>query len=446
MALSIPSIKDSYNKIKASIYSFTKGLLEVEKDPFVRAMTETMSKITDHVYKTAQDSISQTFSQTVTDEGFMKAIAFDKTNNVIQRKEAEKANGQLIVISSQSVDIPSETQFITSDGQIYQSQSLRTAITQEFIITSLIRDNGYAIATLADHNFASNIELEISGAIETSFNGVQKIEVLTKDTFRYLNSGANESASGTIKGSFLGCRVDVQSVNAEFNANKTFSDTIALAQNLDFIVSSNITFNGITRGKDIETLLNFRSRIIEFLATPQNKGNLSQHRTWIKQNTDANYVYFFTSEDSFYIYLNGIISKRNSDFSFTNFTVDELLAIKNNFVSQNQLLLGVDALQLTLSNPTFVNINVTIVDLSPDTLEMKNKITLVLKEYISLLPIKKYLASGLPEISASKLESVVALVRDSNGATPSITSLTVSGGAGLDSDVKKPILGTITFS
>lgn len=446
MALAIPSIKDSYNKLKSSIYSFTKGLLEVEKDPFARSMTEAVSKLTDHIYKTSQDSISQTFSQTVTDEGFMKAIAFDKTNNIIQQKSAEKASGQLIIIASQSVDIPSGTQFITSDGQIYENQSLRTAINQEFLITSLVRDNGYAIATLADHNFASNIDFTISGAVETAFNGVQKIEVLTKDTFRYVNAGSNESASGTIKGSFLGCRIDVRSVNATLSANKTFSDTIALAQSLDFVVSSNITFNGIIGGKDIEQLLDFRSRIIEFLATPQNKGNLNQHRTWIKQNTDANYVYFFTSEDSFYIYLNGIISKRNADFSFTNFTSDELLAIKNKFISQNQLLLGVDALQLSVSNPTFVNINITIADLSPNTLEMKNKITLVLKEYLSLLPIKKYLASGLPEISSDKLKSIVALVRDSNGASPAITALTPSGGSGLDSDVKKPILGSITFS
>ena len=182
------------------------------------------------------------------------------------------------------------------------------------------------------------------------------------------------------------------------------------------------------------------------MATPQNKGNKNQHQVWIKQNTDANFAYFFTSEDDFYIYLTGVVSKKNTDFTFTSFSTDELNAIKAKFIADNQLLLGVEALQLIISNPSFVDIDIDIADLTPNTLDMRSAISLVLKEYLSLLAIKKYLSGGLTEIGADKLKSIALLAIDSNGTSPSFSDLTVTGSGGLDSDSKKPILGTIYYS
>lgn len=445
MAPRIPSKQDDYNKTVSSIFSYTNGKLEAEKDPFVQAISKVINDITDDLYKTISDSTSQTFSQTATDESFIKANAYDKTRNTIQRKEAKTAQGQLIVTSTTSIDVPVDTLFVTNDSEIYSSLTLKTTNLQQFLITSIQRISNFAVVTLADHNFASILDLTISGATPSSFNGDYPIEILDKDTFRYPNAGINEVATGTIIGSYFGARIDVQSQNASEEVNKTFTNEIIVASNIN-LDNAYITFNGITGGRAIETLTDYNARIIEFLSNPENKGNLNQHRSYIKQKTDVNFVYFFTSEDQLYIYLTGVISKYDKNFTFSNYSVNELNDIKAQFIFDNQLLLGVDALQLSITNPSFVNIDITITDLIPNTLEMRDIINLLLKEYIAKLPIKFYLNAGFPELSSDKIKSIINLARNGAGQTPNITSVVVTGTGGLTNNISKPILGAVTYA
>ena len=445
MAPRIPSKQDDYNKTVSSIFSYTNGKLEAEKDPFVQAISKVINDITDDLYKTISDSTSQTFSQTATDESFIKANAYDKTRNTIQRKEAKTAQGQLIVTSTTSIDVPVDTLFVTNDSEIYSSLTLKTTNLQQFLITSIQRISNFAVVTLADHNFASILDLTISGATPSSFNGDYPIEILDKDTFRYPNAWINEVATGTIIGSYFGARIDVQSQNASEEVNKTFTNEIIVASNIN-LDNAYITFNGITGGRAIETLTDYNARIIEFLSNPENKGNLNQHRSYIKQKTDVNFVYFFTSEDALYIYLTGVISKYDKNFTFSNYSVNELNDIKAQFIFDNQLLLGVDALQLSITNPSFVNIDITITDLIPNTLEMRDIINLLLKEYIAKLPIKFYLNAGFPELSSDKIKSIINLARNGAGQTPNITSVVITGTGGLTNNISKPILGAVTYA
>jgi len=438
------TIQDRYNQIKSSVYSNTEGQLEVEKDPFARAFAKALADMGFDLENLSIDSVAQSFSRSVTDEAFLKAIAFDKTRNQIRQEEATVSNGEIIVISDTSLDIPSGTQFITSDGEIYDNQITRTTNTQTFLITSVSRVSNEAICVLEDHNLPTNFDLTIAGINEADFNGVQTIEVVDKDTFKYPSTGPDIAATGTITGSYFGSRLDLQSENASSAVNKTFTESIEISDAID-LTGSFITFNGIIGGTDKESFDDFKARVEEFLGSPQNKGNLLQHRSWVKQNTEANYVYFYQDEDDINILLYGIVSKLGDDFNFTSFTNDELTAIKNQFIADNQLLLGVNGLNLTFANPSFVNIDINVIDLSPNTIEMQDAVRLVIKEYLAKLPIKFFLTPTLVELSNSEIESIVKLTRDSNGTVPSFTSAIATGGGGLDAGSKKTILGTITY-
>ena len=170
MAIEIPTITDIYNKIKVAIFSYTDGELEVESHPFARSISKGEADILNDCYVVAQDSVAQTFSQNATDEAFLTAIAFDRTNNQIIRKDATFASGTLVVTATQSTDVPAGSQFITSDGQIYESQVDKTAITQTFLITSLERVSNYAIATLSGHLLGNAMDITFAGADQTEFN------------------------------------------------------------------------------------------------------------------------------------------------------------------------------------------------------------------------------------------------------------------------------------
>lgn len=448
MAWKIQSVTDFYNKIKTSVFSNTKGELQPEKDPFVKAISQALAILQRSCYSTVQDSVDQTFAITATDLSFLKAIAFQDTNNEIQQKQAEYSNGKIVVVGNSGLEIPSGTSFITDDGYTYSTVVTKTCSLQSFTIESLERISNYVVATVNDHELGNLMTVTISGANENDFNGNQEIEILNSNQFRYYNEGVDEAATGTIFGSFTGCRLNLVSDDAGASTIQTFTDAISLASTLDSeLTYSGITYDGITGGSDIESIDSFKARVNNFLQKPQNKGNKYQHQSWITNKTDANYAYVYIHEDNLYIYLNCVVSKLNeNNYTFTDFTNDELTAMKEYFINNNQLLLGVDALQLSFINPTFVSINISIAELSPNTNDMKLAIESLLREYLSLTSIKKYLTPGLNELSASKIERIISLARDSAGNIPEFGTVTITGSSGLDEDDKKAILGTISYT
>jgi hypothetical protein len=448
VAWKIKSIQDFYNLIKTNLFSNTQGQLQAEKDPFVKNISQGNAVVQRGCYSAGQDAVDQTFAQTATEESFLTAIAFDKTNNEIRWKEAEFASGTVLIAGDVGLEVPAQTSFIAENGQTYSSIVTKTCSAQTFILTSLERIDNYAIATLENHLLTNSLNLNVIGANETEFNVSAEIEVLSSSQFRYLNEGDDEEATGTISATFNGCRINVVSDEASIDANQTFTDSLSLTSALDSTPDLiGITFDGIYGGIDRETTDSFKSRLIEFLQSPQNKGNRFQHQSWIKQKTDANYAYVYTEEDDIYFYLKVVISKLSEEtYTFTNFTNDELTNIKNSFISNNQLLLGINALQTSFSNPSFVSLNISITGLTPNTNDMKDAISKLLTQYISLTPIKKYLSLGLDEFSDAKIKNLVYLARDSTGNTPNFSSLLVSGASGLDANNKKAILGAITYS
>lgn len=439
----ITPLQDLLQLINSNIYSSTQGKLDPDKDPMISAMSYSLASLFQGLLSDLYDSTNQMFSRTATEESFLSAIAFDRTGNEIKRKIATFATGDVLVVSTSTEDISVGSQFITQDGNVYESTVLRSTFSQTINISSLERIDNIAYATITDHNLGNLMDLTIAGANETDFNGLNEITIIDKDTISYPNTGSDETATGTITANFFGVRVPIKSVFPRESANKTFNNAI------DFGFTTNatnayITYNGITGGADIENLEDFQKRLINYFQYPQNIGNIYQHITWITQNTLANYCYFYNTEDDEYLYLTSVVSKMSDDYYFTNFTTQELSDMKAFFVDSNQFSLsGVDALQLSFVNPTFVNIDVTVNDLTPTSNSMKTAINNRLRAYIALLPVNFYLQTG--QLSNDKISAVVSGARDEAGNTPSFTSVSVSG-ATFTTNSQKPILGNVSYA
>lgn len=445
MASYIPKIQELYDRIKANLLS--NAGIQTSQDIVLNAISTFVATDSVDARLTFVNTINQMFPRLATEEQFIVNNAFVWTNNTIKRKNGTFASGSLIVTATQQVDIPIGTQFSTVDGIIYKSKTLRSCTAQPFNIESLERVNNEAIVKITNHNLANGMDFEIIGANESNFNGIQTITLIDKDYFKYSNIGNSEVATGTITGQYFGVLVEVESVVTTAIANKSFANTISIDDFIDNIENTYISFNGITGGSETESLSSLKARTIEFLETPQNAGNKYQHQSWLKQNTNANYAYVFQDEDTFYNYVYCIISQLNEDtLNFTNFSIQELNDIKINFIDQNQLPLSCSGSQTIIQNPSFVNINITINGLSPNTIAMQNQIRLELKRYINTLPIKKYLTNVLSELGNAKIENIITNTRDTNGLTPSFTNIIIDGTGGLVGNTTKPILGTVSFS
>ena len=439
-----PKIQELYDRIKANLLS--NAGIQSSQDIVLNTISTFVAMDSVDARLTFNNSINQMFPRLATEEQFIVNNAFIWTNNTIKRKNGTFATGSLIVTATQQVDIPIGTQFSTVDGIIYKSKTLRSAINQPFNIESLERVSNEAIVKITNHNLANNMSFEIIGANETAFNGIQTITLIDKDYFKYSNAGSDEEATGTITGQYFGVLVEVESVETTATANKSFANTISIDDFIDDVESAYISFNGLTGGAEEESLSSLKARTVEFLENPTNAGNRFQHQSWLKQNTTANYAYVFQDEDTFYNYVYCIISQLNeTTLDFINFSVQELADIKVNFLASNQLPLGCSGNQTVVANPSFVNIDITINGLSPNTVAMQNQVKLELKRYINLLPIMEYLISGLPELANSKIENIIINTRDVNGLSPSFTSVVINGTGGLTTSTTKPLLGTVSF-
>jgi hypothetical protein len=437
------SLQDILKSVNSNIYASTKGKLEPENDPAIAGLAYSVAQVKHALYADLIDSINQIFARSATDESFLAAIAFDKTNNIIRRKDAEFASGKILVISEEAVDISVGSQFIATDGNVYESTVFRSTFSNLLAVESLERISNIAYLTIPDHNLGNLMELTIAGENESGFNGVQEVAIVDKDTLSYASVGSDEEATGTITAEFFGNRIDVKSTLPNASSNKTFNNSVELGFTTD-ATNAYITFNGITGGSDIEDLQSFKDRIVEFLQYPQNAGNKYQHQTWIKQNTDANYCYVFNSEDALYLYLTAVVSKVSKDYYFTNFTNDELVNMKAKFIDDNQLALsGVSSLQVSFVNITPVNIGIAITGLTPDSNSMRTAIENRLRAYMALLPINFYLNSG--QLSSDKISSIINGARDESGNVPSINSVAISGDT-FTTDSDKPILGVVSYA
>ena len=438
----IPTVLSALDEINSNIFSKSNGKLEPTQDPAVAGLSYSFAQMKHSLYSDVNDATNQLFARTASDESFLAAIAFDRTYNIIQRRIAEFASGNILVVSESSVDVPVGSQFIATDGNVYESTVFRSTSNQSIVITALQRTSGIAYATIPKHNLGNLMNLTIAGANQAAFNGLNEITIVDENTIKYVSAGSNETATGTLIATFFGTRLDVKSVLPNLSANKTYSNTIDIGFTTD-LIDAYITYNGITGGSDIEDLLSFQKRIVEYLEYPQNSGNLSQHSSWVKQNSDANYCYFFNSEDSLYLYLTAVVSKLSDDFYFTNFTTQELSNLKAKFIDNNQFILsGVDGLQFSFVNFTPVNISITVNGLTPSSNSMKTAINNRLRAYIAQLPINFYLKNG--QLSSDKISSVIAGARDEAGNIPSFTSVIVSG-AIFTTNIQKPVLAGVSY-
>lgn len=437
------TLQDTLQEIKSNIFAATKGQLDPDQDPAISAIAYSVASLGYGLNKDIYDSIDQLFPKTATEESFISANAFSLTNNKIQRKTADFATGKVLVTSDAAVDIAVGSKFITNDGNVYESTIFRSTFNQSFIVSALERIGGIVYATIPNHNLGNLISITFAGAVETTFNGEYEIVIVDKNTIKYINAGIDQVATGTITGSLFGAWIDVKSTLPNESTNKTFNDAVDIGFTTD-LTNAYITYNGLVGGRDIESTESFNVRVIKYLQFPQNPGNIYQHILWVEQNSDANYCYFFNSEDALYLYLTSVVAKMSDDYYFTNLTNDELTNLKASFIDNNQFSLsGVSALQLTFTNFSAVNISIQINGLTPLSTSMKSVVENRLRAYIALLPINFYLNPS--QLSASKIESVILGARDEAGNVPSISGVVVSG-ASFSLDIEKPVLGVVSYA
>lgn len=194
------------------------------------------------------------------------AAIFGKT-----RTGATIASGSIAATGTLAASIPAATVFVTSDGTPYETTALATIAASSLSVTSLTRSGTIATAvTATDHGLGNNVEVTISGAVQSEYNGAHDITVTAANEFTFSVAGTPATpASGTILADFESAFVPVESQgtgaaqNVPVGAQLSLQSPVAGVDN-----AAGVTFGGIEGGTNQETTEELRGRTLERVQNP----------------------------------------------------------------------------------------------------------------------------------------------------------------------------------
>lgn len=190
----------------------------------------------------------------------------------IQTKAASQATGNIVVQGIAGSAIPISEKLAISGVQ-YRTTVVAAIAATSLSITSLIRVGGTVTATTpSNHNLATGIDVTISGAIETEYNGLQNIVVTGLNIFTYqVTTTPSSPATGTILAGFNTAFIPVQA-DTDFFGSQTNQSSGAQLNFVTPVPNVNeaafVDFNELTGGADQESTEDNRIRFLNRVQNP----------------------------------------------------------------------------------------------------------------------------------------------------------------------------------
>ena len=267
MPLSLPSFRDIINRIRADISSLLPNVDPTIFGSFIRGIVDSNAgRHYDNTLLVGQVE-KEMFPQTAEGENLERWAQYEGLSRFV----ATPASGLATAIGTATTDIPVDTQWRSETGKLYTMPSAATIAANVISVTSLTRSGSTVTAvTASDHNFASNIDITIAGAVETDYNGTVTITVIDTDTFTYEITGTPTTpATGTITASCDCATIELESDDPGSDTNLDNGALLTLISPIAGVDSTAyVQFTGITGGQDEETDPALLVRVIQSRANP----------------------------------------------------------------------------------------------------------------------------------------------------------------------------------
>lgn len=185
----------------------------------------------------------------------------------LTRIAGSRASGNITIQADIFTGLPIGTTF-TSGDNVYESTAVVFAGLQGGAVTLSFSGGTVTAVTATPHFLVNNIELTISGAADSDYNGTFTITVLDDSAFTYAivgSPGAPDSGNYTTTTTYI--PLPVQSV--EIGADKNLNLNTILTIQTPVVTAASfglVNGEGLTSGADIEDDESFRERILLALA------------------------------------------------------------------------------------------------------------------------------------------------------------------------------------
>lgn len=256
MPLSKKTFLDFFNLI---VGKFQKEVPEIDstiKASLARGSSGASAVAGVGVQEGSQDVVNQSFWQT-SDDDFLELIGeYDETF----RFDAQTSNGLCAVEGVLTTLVPTGTQLI-AQGNTYVT--VLDSITQVFGgEVSLSFSSGIVTAvTSAIHSLATGLNVTITNAVQSEYNGTFAITVLDDETFTYeITAGVLTSDTGDYSSTYALLDIESQETGLDVNLDPGASLSISV---VDMNDTAYVGVGGIRGGLEEETIEEYRVRVGE---------------------------------------------------------------------------------------------------------------------------------------------------------------------------------------
>ena len=248
------------------------------------------------LYEVVENLAVNRFVTTMTDEDSIIEAGNELglTQNV-----ATGSQGVVIFTGTTGTTIPQGSE-LTAEGNTYTTDLSATISTKNISVSSITRSGSTVTVNTSDvHSFGSGMEITISGANETDYNGDFIITVTDADTFTYTISATPATpATGTIVASCDCASINVTSSLTGKVQNLIAGTQLSLSATISGIDSAVYTdYLGIDGGADQETIAEFQKRIIFTKQNPNTHFNKTEIINKAKEITGVTRVFVYSPDD-----------------------------------------------------------------------------------------------------------------------------------------------------
>ena len=209
-----------------------------------------------------RDAVKQMFISTA-DENF---LLMHGEKDGVERLSATNAEGYVAFNGVLDTYVQINTP-VTWNGQVYLVDETQQVDEYTDSVTLTLSGGIVTVVTSTEHTLATGLEVTISGATQTQYNGDFVIEVIDENTFTYeLDETGLTPDTGAYTAYYVLLYVvslntgDIQNVDAGASVNISV---------VDINSTGNVCLNGIIGGYDIEDIEDYRIRALDARIAPK---------------------------------------------------------------------------------------------------------------------------------------------------------------------------------
>lgn len=438
MTINFPtSQQEILNRIIADIQNELPEAGPFLRNNFVYALATANSARMFDNYQLLKELIKQMFPDTASGDYLDRWGGYKK----IFRLPATKSRGLLTITGLVDSVIPIGSEFQTTDGRRFVTESAGAIGLQSFIIDTLTRSgNTVTVTTVGPHNIATGMSVNIEGAEQNDYNGEFTVIVNSATQFIYnITPGLFplSPATGTIKAFFYGTGIRIESVETGSTMNLESGTQLNLVTPLNGIDSdAYVQYSEVVGATDTEPDIRYRERVIYVYQNPVALFNKSAivskcqeiagvTRVFVQECTPAvgMVTVYFTRDDEIVI----IPTSEN-----VQQVKERLLTIKpSNTADTDVIVLA----------PTPVLVNFEITSLSPNTVSMQEAIRASLETLF-----RENTEVGVDLLEAAYMSAIYQTVDLESGDIVRLFTLDSPSGDIEIGEGELPVLGEIVFS